>query len=58
MDGVKMALGNRGMTVGAVRQRAKDRIDWRALVYMELNDFHEAIFSSPCVLLDRPPVLW
>ena len=25
MDGVKVALGNRGMTVEAARQRAKDR---------------------------------
>ena len=23
-----------------------------------LNEFHAAIFSWPCVLSDRPPVLW
>ena len=34
MDGVKVALGNRGMTVEAARQCAKDRIEWRALVPM------------------------
>ena len=34
MDGVKMALGNRGMTVEAARQYAKDRKEWRALVHM------------------------
>ena len=34
MDGVKVALGNRGMTVEAARQRAKDRNEWRALVYI------------------------
>ena len=34
MDGVKMALGNRVMTVEAVRQCAKDRKEWRALVHM------------------------
>ena len=34
MDGVKVALGNRGMTVEAVRQCAKDRKAWRALVHM------------------------
>ena len=34
MDGVKVALGNRGMTVEAVRQCAKDRKEWRALVHM------------------------
>ena len=34
MDGVKVALGNSGMTVEAARQCAKDRKAWRALVHM------------------------
>ena len=34
MDGVKVALGNRGMTVEAARQCAKDRKEWRALAHM------------------------
>ena len=34
MDGVKMALGNRGMTVEAARQCKKDRKEWRDLVHM------------------------
>ena len=34
MDGVKVALGNRGMTVEAARQCAKGRKEWRALVHM------------------------
>ena len=34
MVGVKVALGNRGMTVEAARQCAKDRKEWRALVHM------------------------
>ena len=34
MDGVKVALGNRGMTVEAARQCAKDRKEWRTLVHM------------------------
>ena len=34
MNGVKVALGNRGMTVEAERQCAKDRKAWRALVHM------------------------
>ena len=34
MDGVKVALGNNGMTVEAARQCAKDRKEWRALVHM------------------------
>ena len=34
MDGVKVALGNRGMTVEAARQCVKDRKAWRYLVHM------------------------
>ena len=33
MEGVKVALGNRGMMVEAARQCAKDRKAWRALVH-------------------------
>ena len=58
MDGVKVALGNRGMTVEAARQCAKDRKEWRALVHMYLNEFHAANFAWHCVLSDRPPVIW
>ena len=39
MDGVKVALGNTGMTVEAVRECTKDRKEWRALVHMKLNEF-------------------
>ena len=34
MDGVKVALGNRGMMVESARQCATDRKAWRALVHM------------------------
>ena len=34
MNGVKVALGNRGVTVEAAGQYAKDRKKWRALVHM------------------------
>ena len=34
MDGVKVALGNRGVTVEAARQCVKDRKEWRAQVHM------------------------
>ena len=34
MDGVKVALGNRGMPVEAAWQCAKDQKAWRALVHM------------------------
>ena len=34
MDGVKVALGNRGMALEAARQWSKDRKEWRALVHM------------------------
>ena len=40
MDGVKVALGNRGMTVEAERQCTKDRKEWRALVDMQQNEFN------------------
>ena len=29
MDGVKVALGNRGMTVETTRQSAEERKDWK-----------------------------
>ena len=34
IDDVKEALDDRGMTVETVRQCAKDRKEWRALVHM------------------------
>ena len=34
MDGVKVALDNRGMTVEAEQQCTKDRKEWRALVHI------------------------
>ena len=46
------------MTVEAARRYAKDRNEWRALVHMQLNEFHAANFAWPCVLSDRPPMLW
>ena len=58
MDGVTVALGNRGMTVGAALQCAKDRKEYRPLVHMQLHEFHAAIFAWHCVISDRPPVLW
>ena len=57
VDGVKVALGNRGMRVEAT-QCATDRKEWRTLVHMCNRMFHTAIFAWPCVLSYRPPVLW
>ena len=34
IDGMKVALGNRRMTVEAASKCAKDRKEWRALVHM------------------------
>ena len=34
MDGVQVVLYNRGMTVKAARQCAKDRKEWIGLVHM------------------------
>ena len=53
IDGLKVALGYRGMTVEAARQCAKDRKEWRTLLHMQLIEIHAAILFS-----DRPPVLW
>ena len=36
---------HRGMTVEAARQFAKDGKELRALVHMQLNEFHAAIFA-------------
>ena len=37
MDDVKVAFGNRGMTVEAARQIAKDWKEWRALLVVPLD---------------------
>ena len=50
MDGMKVALGNTGMMVEAVR---RDWEEWRALAHMQLNEFHVAIFAWHCVLFDH-----
>ena len=34
MDGAKVAFGNRGMTMEAAQQCAKDRKEWRTVVHM------------------------
>ena len=34
MDGMKVELDNRGITVEVARQFAKDRKEWKALVHM------------------------
>ena len=34
MDGVKVALGNRGVTVEAVQQYVKDKKEWKTLVHV------------------------
>ena len=45
MDGVKVALGNRGMTVEAARQCAIDRKECRALVHR--TSFTRPFFPGP-----------
>ena len=57
MTVVSVTLGNRGMTVEAVRQCVKDLKGFRALVHMYMNEFHAAIFTWPCDLSDQPYVL-
>ena len=38
MDGVKVVLGNRGMTVEAAHQCTKDQKEWRALVHKSMAE--------------------
>ena len=45
MDGVKVALGNRGMTVEAARQCGKDRKEWRTLVHIRVSGFEQFCLS-------------
>ena len=45
MDGVKVALGSRGMTLEAACHFVKDRKEWRALVQMSMIEFQVAIFA-------------
>ena len=47
MDGVEVALGNRGMTVEAASLCAKDRKEWRTLVHMKLNEFQRPFLLGP-----------
>ena len=39
MDGVKVALGNKGITVATAGQCVKDRKEWRALVHINWMSF-------------------
>ena len=55
MNDVKIFLGNRGMTVEAVRN---DKKGWKALVHMLMIEFNAAIFAWYNVLLDHPHTLW
>ena len=45
MDGVKVALGSRGIGVEAVRQSAKDRKEWRALLHIKIIEFLVEIYA-------------
>ena len=50
MNGVNVSFGSRGMTLEAVRQCAKDRAEWRAVVHMQMTEFYEAIFVCLAIL--------
>ena len=54
MEGVKVALGNRGMTVEATRQCANE---WRARVTCVTERVSGGDFCLACALSDSPPVL-
>ena len=51
-------LGQQRNDGGDCAKCVKDRKEWRALVHMQLNEFHMVIFAWPCVLSYRPPMLW
>ena len=55
MDGVKVALGNRGMKVEAARKIGKSGEPWYICNSMSST---AAIFAWLCVLSHRPLVLW
>ena len=54
MDGVKVAVGNRGMTVEA--HERSERVESPGTYVTD--EFHAAIFAWHCVFSDRPLVLW
>ena len=47
MDGVKVALGSRGMMVEAAQQCTKDRKEWGALVHRRGLSFCLALCELP-----------
>ena len=55
MDGVRVALRNRGMTVEAARQCAKDMKEWRALMHMLLDEFRAVFLLGNELLLTALP---
>ena len=57
MDGVKLALGSKGMKDKSARQCEKDGKEWRPLVHIKVVEFHAVISAWPCVFLDRNPAL-
>ena len=57
MDGVKVALGNRNDCEGcASMHEIPERVESPGRYVTERVSL--AIFAWPCILLDRPPMLW
>ena len=50
MNGVKFTLSRKRMMVEALRQCAKDRKEWRALVRILMIECNEAILHDPAFL--------
>ena len=55
MDGVKLSLGSRGMTVEVARQCAKDRKDWRAHCICRQFWFRDNLCLVPVFLRTAHP---
>ena len=53
MDGVKMAMGSRGMTLEAARPCTKDRKDWRTLVHRYMVGFNAPFLHGRAFFSDR-----
>ena len=57
MDGVKVSLDSRGMTVEAAQQCAEEVKEWQALVHMQVIENKAAMFTS-CAPLEQSSLLW
>ena len=58
MNGVKVALSNRGVTMEAAQQYAKDRKSGEPWCTCNCMSFKRPFCLALCSFSERPPVLW